>query len=222
MKSRAMKRKSRPRSTNVFVYGTLMRGEARHGILRECGVEMVLLADAPGLLVDLGDYPALVPGANGDYVRGELVRCRHHEELFRRLDEIEGFRGEGCKDNLFERKLTPVGMMDGHVREGWVYAYARPVSAALLVPSGDWRERRGTRRAFLKALVRGHCGGDERAVARELVRWYPIPPEPEEFEKAVNDILPLWAALERGDISERRLAMVSGQWAVEVEAVAQG
>jgi len=218
MSSRVMGRKSRPRTTNVFVYGTLMRGESRHHILRECGVELMLLADAPGLLVDLGDYPALVPGGPGDLVRGELIRCRNSAELFRRLDEIEGFRGKGRKDNLFERKLTPVGMMDGHVREGWVYTYARTVSAAPLIPSGDWRERRGNRRAFLKALVRGHCGGDERAVARALVRGYPIPPEPEQFEKAVNDILPLWAALEREVISERELAMASGKWAVEVEA----
>jgi hypothetical protein len=77
---------------------------------------------------------------------------------------------------------------------------------------------RGTRRRLLEALVRGHCGADERAVARALVGGYPMPPA--DFNEAVTEILPLAAALERGAFSERELAMASGKWAVEVEDIA--
>jgi gamma-glutamylcyclotransferase (GGCT)/AIG2-like uncharacterized protein YtfP len=214
-----MKSSSQPGPIQVFVYGTLMRGEARHGIIREHGVESVLLADTPGRLLDLGDYPALVPGAGpGEFVRGELVHCRNHEELIRRLDEIEGFRGEGQKDNLFERKVVPVGMLDGHVREAWAYMCARRVPDAGPIPSGDWREHRGVRRAFLEALVGGHVASDERALALKLVLNGPLLPD--DTDAAVRKLLPLAATIERGDLSERELAMASGRWAVDVETAA--
>lgn len=214
-----MKTTRRADPGGIFVYGTLMRGETRYGILREFGVECALLADTPGRLLDLGTFPGLVPDEkDGRFVRGELIRCRDHERLLRRLDEIEGFRGPGREDNLFERKVVPVGMLDGHVREAWAYVYARPAGGAPVIASGDWREYRGTRQRVLRAIVRGHCGGDEQAVARALVRSYPTPPT--DFHEAVEEILPLAEAFERGAFSERELAMASGRWAVEIDDLA--
>jgi gamma-glutamylcyclotransferase (GGCT)/AIG2-like uncharacterized protein YtfP len=215
-----MKRRRKQGPVQVFVYGTLMRGESRHGLLREHGLESVLLAESPGRLVDLGDFPAMLPHAGGapTFVRGELVFCRDSAGLIRRLDEVEGSHGGGRDDNLFERRVVPVGMMDGHEREAWAYVYARPGQGSPTIVSGDWRVHRGARRRVLEALVRGHCGADELAVARALVRGYPMPPA--DFDEAVNEILPLAAALERGAFSERELAMASGKWAVEVEDVA--
>jgi len=106
-------------------------------------------------------------------------------------------------------------MMDGHVREAWTYVYALPAGSGTMIPSGDWRVHRGTCRRFLEALIRGYCGIDERALALALVRDYAIPPNDE--EEAVGRILPLAEALERGVLSEREIAMVSGRRLVGVD-----
>jgi gamma-glutamylcyclotransferase (GGCT)/AIG2-like uncharacterized protein YtfP len=132
---------------NVFVYGTLMRGEALHDAVLECHPESILLAEMHGWLVDVGGVPALLRGeGHEDWVCGELVACRGFQALLRRLDEIEGFRGFGSPDNTYRRIATGVGMMDGHDRFAWTYIYARPAERATPIPSGDWREHCGTRR----------------------------------------------------------------------------
>lgn len=190
----------------VFVYGTLMRGEALHETIEECHPESILLAETRGRLVDLGGIPALLRGPEHDgRVRGELVVCRDFEALLRRLDRVEGFRGFGSPDNMYRRIVTGVGMMDGHERQAWTYVYARPAEGATPIPSGDWREHRGTRRQALEAIVRARCGRGERRVAKALVDQFPG--RPRDARAAMARLLPLAGAPERGDISERELVM---------------
>jgi gamma-glutamylcyclotransferase (GGCT)/AIG2-like uncharacterized protein YtfP len=205
-------------TTQVFVCGTLMRGEVRHGVVREHQVKSMLLAETPGRLLDLGEFPALVPAEKPKArVLGELVTCRDGEGLLQRLDAVEGFRGFGRADNLFRRTIFSIGMMDGHEREAWTYVYARPAEHARPIPSGDWREHRGVRSQFLERLVGGHCAADELSLARALLRTYPIPPEDE--DEALREILPLAKALERGALSERELSFASGKCTVEVDLI---
>jgi len=201
----------------LFVYGNLMRGEPLHDLIRSHGAECVLLTDTPGRLVESNGLPALVLGGNGErFVRGELVRCRDMEGLVRRLDEVEGFRGFGRRDNLYHRTIVEVGMMDGHVRRAWAYVAAGAFDGAREIPSGDWREEHGIRKAFLQMLVRAHCGNDEKRVARAYLRSLSMASRAEQ-EKLAKALVPLADALERGDISERQLAGVTGRWAVEVD-----
>jgi gamma-glutamylcyclotransferase (GGCT)/AIG2-like uncharacterized protein YtfP len=80
---------------HVFVYGTLMRGGANHGVLVRLGARYVGAArTARGrTLVDLGPYPALLPfddsrDAVAPNVHGEVFAVE--ESMLPELDEFEG------------------------------------------------------------------------------------------------------------------------------------
>jgi gamma-glutamylaminecyclotransferase len=89
----------------VFLYGTLMRGECRHGAL--AGQQFVALAATrPNYrLYHCGSYPALVevsPGS-GNRIEGEVWQIS--AECLARLDEIEG-----VDEGLYAR--GPVALQD--------------------------------------------------------------------------------------------------------------
>ncbi len=56
----------------LFVYGTLMRGFPLHRIL-DGKAEYLGVGEVPGLLFDLGSYPAALRGPGGP-IRGEVYR----------------------------------------------------------------------------------------------------------------------------------------------------
>jgi gamma-glutamylcyclotransferase (GGCT)/AIG2-like uncharacterized protein YtfP len=112
----------------------------------------------------LKGYPAMTPGAIAEsaprgrvmlgeaWVKGELLELEDFDRIVEISDEIEGFLGEGHKDNEYDRRLTEVEFDTGLVTPefektilAWVYWYARPdlgtpANPAELVPSGDWRD----------------------------------------------------------------------------------
>lgn len=55
----------------LFVYGTLRRGEAAHGLLQGAPLVASVWSEPVYRLVDLGGYPALVDGGSAR-VRGEI------------------------------------------------------------------------------------------------------------------------------------------------------
>lgn len=72
----------------VFVYGTLMRGDCRHGALEGqqfvgCGTTV-----AAYRMYDVGSYPALVEADGGRSITGEVWRV--DAACLARLDEVEG------------------------------------------------------------------------------------------------------------------------------------
>jgi gamma-glutamylcyclotransferase (GGCT)/AIG2-like uncharacterized protein YtfP len=75
-------------STCIFVYGTLMRGDCRHGAL--AGQEFV--GDARTVaayrMYDVGTYPALVEATDGLEIEGEVWRV--DAACLARLDGVEG------------------------------------------------------------------------------------------------------------------------------------
>lgn len=75
-------------ATNLFVYGTLMRGECRHGAL----AGQKFLGDAKTApryrLYDVGTYPALVKSPGGLAIEGELWSV--DDACLARLDDVEG------------------------------------------------------------------------------------------------------------------------------------
>lgn len=74
-------------STRVFVYGTLLRGEASHALLEGARFVGEAITAPRYTLHDLGDYPGLVEGG-ATAVEGEVWSVG--EELLARLDDFEG------------------------------------------------------------------------------------------------------------------------------------
>ena len=71
-------------SHRLFVYGTLRAGQIAHGML--AGARFLGRRAAPGYrLVDLGDYPAIVPGEGS--VPGELYEV--DDETLAAIDRYE-------------------------------------------------------------------------------------------------------------------------------------
>ena len=118
--------------TTIFVYGTLMRGECRHSVLR--GQQFVSAASTEPryrlLMVD--DYPGLVdaPEGKGVSIVGELWQV--DQQHLQRLDAVE------CVDDgLYERQkvqlLEPSGSADA-----WFYLQNTTMLEDL---GNDWRSR---------------------------------------------------------------------------------
>jgi gamma-glutamylcyclotransferase (GGCT)/AIG2-like uncharacterized protein YtfP len=201
-----------PLVQGLFVYGTLMRSECHHEILRRSEPCCTLLAETCGQLHDCGEFPALILSENdtAKWIQGEFVRLRTMGVL-KELDALEGFRGWGKNGALFRRRLIEVGMRDGRVRQAWTYEGEAAIANAVgEIDSGDWREYRGVKAGFLKKLVEAHWGGDQGVLARRLVNRGPFSPSDEASQ--ARDLLPLEKALAEGRISERQIAQVSGLW----------
>lgn len=175
---------------SVFVYGTLMRGQSRFGALGR--LECCVLARMPGRLYDLGAFPGARPG--GGWVTGEFVRLAEPCSVLERLDAIEGYMGPDCAGNLYRRELVHVDVGEGRVRAAWTYLCNEEPPEARFIASGDWRQHCGVREGFLQRLVESYGGEEE--LLRRLGTLGPFP---------CTVRRPLWRALARGDVSERRL-----------------
>lgn len=115
--------------TELFVYGTLRRGEPAHALL--VGAELVAAAvrTAPAFeLLDLGEYPALV-GGGSTAVAGEVYAVP--SELLARLDEYEG-----CPE-LYVRR--PLRLASGRTAEAYHLRVAPP--SPRRIADGDWLRR---------------------------------------------------------------------------------
>ena len=87
-------------------------------------------------------FPAIVLG--GDRAaQGDLVAFHEEDipEVLDRLDRLEGFRGPGSRDNLYDRVLVEATTEAGETVKAWAYVWpedrlhrieSRPI------PSGDW------------------------------------------------------------------------------------
>jgi gamma-glutamylcyclotransferase (GGCT)/AIG2-like uncharacterized protein YtfP len=111
----------------IFVYGTLLRGEANHHFLQGAefwGIDR--LANAQ--LFDLGEYPMILPGAG--IVQGEIYLV--NEEILMKLDVLEEHPIVYCR--------THVTLQSGTAAQ--VY-WGRPqyVSGFPGITGGDWRQR---------------------------------------------------------------------------------
>lgn len=101
-------------SIYVFVYGTLRAGEindlaqaaARRGLPPACHVGA---ATVPGMLVDFGDWPGLLPVADGRRVLGDIYEV--DPALVALMDEIEEYAPgrPGCfvRRPVLARPLAP-------------------------------------------------------------------------------------------------------------------
>jgi gamma-glutamylcyclotransferase (GGCT)/AIG2-like uncharacterized protein YtfP len=112
----------------LFVYGTLMRGFPLHPLL-EGRAEYLGEAATPGLLFDLGRYPAALKSATGK-IRGELYRLLD-PAFWRVLDSTEG--------SQYHREEAGVERAPGGLVRACMYWYVGPLDQATPIPGGDYR-----------------------------------------------------------------------------------
>jgi gamma-glutamylcyclotransferase (GGCT)/AIG2-like uncharacterized protein YtfP len=127
-------------SQHLFIYGTLLPGEAPEEIasivkrLRRLGSARVR-----GRLYDFGEFPgAVLDPSSRTMVYGELVALPSDEGLLEALDRYEEFDSSDPKRSLFIRKKAKIWMANGSSREGWIYVYNRHPGRAKLVRGGDY------------------------------------------------------------------------------------
>lgn len=138
-------------SIYVFVYGTLRAGEindlAKAAAWRGLpAAEWVGAATVPGVLVDFGDWPGLIPVADGRRVRGDVYRV--DPGLIALMDEIEEYvPGQPCcfvRRDVTARLDTPAG---GAPDIACQYYPIDPAlrGAAIDIPGDDWIAHRRRR-----------------------------------------------------------------------------
>ena len=122
----------------VFVYGTLMRGEANHRWLGSAQLLDGSARTAPCYeLHDLGAYPALAFAGTVTVV-GELYAV--DPEGLARLDELEGYPGLYGREDIY--------LEDGSSAVAYVMPRSRLAGTSLgVVSEGDWRLRRSRDRS---------------------------------------------------------------------------
>ena len=112
------------RQRQVFVYGTLMSGEANHGYLENStclGNACIEGYD----MYDTGWYPAIVPGDG--LIIGELYRVSLDE-----IPSIDALEGEG---SLYIKKCERVTYANGKTAFAFTYVYLRDVSRFERIPA---------------------------------------------------------------------------------------
>lgn len=116
----------------VFVYGTLLEGEANHRLMESN--ELIGRGEVAGHdMYDLGYYPGIVPGKGT--VKGEIYKVDN-------INEIDSLEGEGF---LYLRKTVPARLEDGRTCMVYVYVYNHGVSDCEKIPyelqpyTDDWK-----------------------------------------------------------------------------------
>jgi gamma-glutamylcyclotransferase (GGCT)/AIG2-like uncharacterized protein YtfP len=123
----------------IFAYGTLMRGERGHGLLKP----RVRLAHGPAQvvgasLVRIDWYPGLVL-SDGGVVHGELYEVDEVDSVLHELDAYEDFAGYGRTDSLYRRSLVSV-RIGGRSVVAWTYIFLGDPAAFSLISSGSWTD----------------------------------------------------------------------------------
>ncbi len=125
----------------LFVYGTLL-SELGHPMSHRLKKEAVCIGKGYlwGHLYDLGEYPGLIPGEEGQSrVYGEVYQLQDPERSLRWLDAYEGI-GEGELEPWeYERMVLKVFLRDAGVWEDcWVYLYVLSPEQLPLIEQGDY------------------------------------------------------------------------------------
>jgi gamma-glutamylaminecyclotransferase len=117
-------------SSLVFVYGTLLSGEANHGLLARARLVAATRTQAEFALYDLGAFPGLVAGG-GDVVTGELYEI--DDATFAALDDLEDY------PRYYQRQQ----ILLANGATAWTYLLSpAQVAEGAVIPSGDWRAHR--------------------------------------------------------------------------------
>jgi gamma-glutamylcyclotransferase (GGCT)/AIG2-like uncharacterized protein YtfP len=128
---------------HLFVYGTLMRGQANHA--RFCAEALTIEpAVTTGRLCHLPmGFPAMVETDDGQ-VFGEAMTFPDLDAVLRQTDLLEGYDPRRADSSMYRRVVVPVLIEPSGQRVmAWAYVWNRslPRGAAAL-PSGHWGDHR--------------------------------------------------------------------------------
>ena len=136
-------------ANHIFTYGTLREGEERSHIIAEFSEKMYKDCKVHGDLISLGSYPGLIRTMTckncyeeielkkgQGFVIGEIHHTPKIQNALKTLDQIEGFRGYGEKNSLFDRILV---QYDDKLC--WTYLWAGSPDDGTIIESGDWCKR---------------------------------------------------------------------------------
>jgi gamma-glutamylcyclotransferase (GGCT)/AIG2-like uncharacterized protein YtfP len=131
-------------SKYLFAYGTLQAGLAPRAMAPTVAkLRPVGEGGVQGRLYDFGDYPGVVLNSpHGQKVFGTVFEVPSGQDVWRVLDDYEGFNPALPDSSLFIRVLKPVQLKAGGTLECWVYVYNQSVDGARLVESGVYGKRR--------------------------------------------------------------------------------
>jgi gamma-glutamylcyclotransferase (GGCT)/AIG2-like uncharacterized protein YtfP len=118
-------------SVLLFVYGTLLRGEANHVLLHPAAFCGTARTEAAFELVDLGEFPAMLEGGSNS-VHGELWEVP--SERMGTLDALE--------DAPRTYRRVAMRLADDRTAETYLYNAGR-LDRLPRIPSGDWRAHAG-------------------------------------------------------------------------------
>lgn len=130
-------------TNRLFVYGTLRR-DSQHGMFDLLAPQTSFFGRArvQGRLLDLGEYPGLVPsGDPGSWVSGEVYALENPPDTLARLDEYEGCGPDDPEPHEFERVEMEVVLESGARDKAWVYVYRGSTADKREIPSGDYLKK---------------------------------------------------------------------------------
>ena len=128
---------------HLFVYGTLRRN---------CGSEKAAwlakvakhkgMARLAGRLVNLGDYPGLLPATRPtERVRGELYELPDDPTILEEIDRYEACHPDDAEPHEYCRIVCTATDEDGVRIWCWAYLYQWSAERRAIIPSGDWLAR---------------------------------------------------------------------------------
>ena len=125
---------------HLFVYGTLMRGQANHA--RFCADALTIEpAVTAGRLFHLPmGFPAMLEADDGQ-VFGEAMTFPDLAAVLRQTDLLEGYHQLRSDSSMYRRVVVPVQIGASRQRvTAWTYVWNRPLpQGATLLPTGRWR-----------------------------------------------------------------------------------
>ena len=116
----------------VAVYGTLLAGERNEGYAD--GAISRVPCTIRGTLYDTGwNYPAFVPGEDGQEVKAEVLTV--DAKVLKSMDGLEGY------PRFYRRDEVEAVLEDGTSVRAMVYVMNRLPPGVAVIASGDWRNR---------------------------------------------------------------------------------
>ncbi len=133
------------RTSRLFVYGSLMRGQEAHRLLVGVrGARRVGRGWIGARLYDLGRYPGAMRDVGGR-VYGELWEMDSRAGALASLDRYEGVDRRAVSASVFVRRRASVALSNGRIVRAWAYFLRRAPATVALIESGDWRYTRRSR-----------------------------------------------------------------------------
>ncbi|GAB6052164.1 gamma-glutamylcyclotransferase [Magnetospira thiophila] len=129
-----------PAESDLFVYGTLRKGQKNPFAARLAGQgRWISEGTLQGRLYELGGYPGVVDSADPqDRVLGDVFRIPAFGNLLRWLDAYEGCSPRHPRPHEYRRQRVPVTLSDGTVRHCWCYLYNGATEGLKPILSGDY------------------------------------------------------------------------------------